>query len=45
MILLNHKSDVEARLKEWKVLAENGSGQLMVKFGTDNGGEFCSNSL
>ena len=26
-------------------LPENESGESMVKFRTDNGGEFCSNSL
>ena len=45
VILLKQKSDVGARLKEWKVLVENKSGELMVKFRTDNGGEFYSNSL
>ena len=45
VILLKQKSDVEARLKEWKALVENESGESMVKFRTDNGGEFCSNSL
>ena len=45
VILLKQKSDVEARLKEWKALVENESGESMVKFRTDNGGEFCSKSL
>ena len=30
---------------EWKALVENESGESMVKFRTDNGGDFCSNSL
>ena len=35
VILLKQKSDVEARLKEWKILVENESRESMVKFRTD----------
>jgi len=45
VILLKNKSDVESRLKEWKAMVENESGEKLVKFRTDNGGEFCGNSL
>ena len=45
MILVKQKSDVEARQKKWKALVENESGESMVKFRTDNGGEFYRNSM
>ena len=45
VILLKQKSDVDARLKEWKALVENESGEKLGKFRTDNGGEFCGVAL
>ena len=39
------KSDVEAKLKEWKALVETKSGEKLCKFKLDNGGAFCRNSL
>ena len=45
VILLKNKNDVESRLKEWKALVENESGEKMGRLRTDNGGEFCSVAL
>ena len=45
VIILKKKSDVNARLKEWKALVENESGKVLGKFRTDNGGEFKSIAL
>ena len=45
VILLKQKSDVDARLKGWKALVENESGEKLGKFRTDNGGEFCGVTL
>ena len=36
------ESDVDARLKEWKALVENESGENLGKFITCNVGAFCS---
>ena len=41
VVLLKKKSDVDARLKEWKALVENESGEVLGKFRTD----ICSIAL
>lgn len=43
--LLKQKSNVEARLKEWKALVEPKSGDKLLNFKTINTGEFKLNRL
>ncbi|CAH9067875.1 unnamed protein product [Cuscuta epithymum] len=43
--LLEHKSDVFVRFREWKTLVENQTGRKVKTLRTDNGLEFCNKEM